>query len=136
MSGEGIFSLGLIGPMAILFLGFQLIGVPFAIVAIATIARAKNKNSGKSHPTIDLSLRVFILSLALSIVGWILVRYGAFFWGPALAIFAIFLLWPISALLALRGGARAGRRILLVGHGLIAILVSLLLSSVLIHYLS
>jgi hypothetical protein len=52
--------------------------------------------------------------------------------GTMLAIAGMFLLWPVSAVLAVRGRG-VGRSVLLIGHSLIALFVIVLLLSVLIH---
>ena len=49
-----------------------------------------------------------------------------------LAVVGVFILWPLSAAFGLRGRG-AGREPLMVGHGLIAVLMVVLLLSILVH---
>jgi hypothetical protein len=134
MFSGGLFALGEAGPLLFLFLGPSVIGLLFSGAAIFVRLRADSEaTAGETQPKIDTAIAVFAISGLLSILGLILNRY----WvdtgtGMMLAIVGIFLLLPVSAVLAIRGRG-AGREVLLVGHGLVALLVSVLLLSILIH---
>jgi hypothetical protein len=129
---DGWFSVGLAGPLALLFLGFLAIGLLFSGASIVVRQRADYElTAGKSQRKIDWAIAILVVSNLLSILGGYLyhnssAETGA---GMMLFIFAIFLLWPVSAILTLRGRG-AGRKVLLVGHGLIALLISVVLLSV------
>ena len=133
MSGNGIFSLGLIGPMLLLFVGPVAIGLLFSGLAIFVRLRATSElSSGESQSQIDSSIAVLTISVLLSVGGVIIFRNGMYGTGTMLAIAGMFLLWPVSAVLAVRGRG-VGRSVLLIGHSLIALFVIVLLLSVLIH---
>jgi hypothetical protein len=126
MSGNGIFSLGLIGPMLLLFVGPVAIGLLFSGLAIFVRLRATSElSSGESQSQIDSSIAVLTISVLLSVGGGIIFRNGMYGTGTMLAIAGI-------AVLAVRGRG-VGRSVLLIGHSLIALFVIVLLLSVLIH---
>jgi hypothetical protein len=88
--------------------------------------------AGESQPRIDSAIAILAISVALSILGAIIYHNlddGA---GMVLVIVGIFLLWPVSAVLAIRGRG-VGRSVLLMGHGLIALWLAVILLTVLIH---
>jgi hypothetical protein len=132
MSGNGIFSLGFAGPLILLFLGFVAIGLSFSGGAVVVRQRADSEHmAGKSQTKIDISIAILAISALLPIFAGVISHFGAYGAGIILAVIGPFLFWPVSAVLAIRGKG-AGRRVLLVGHGLIALLVAVLLLIVLI----
>jgi hypothetical protein len=132
MSDDGISSFYFTGPLillflAILFLGFVVIGLSFSGAVLVARVRADSElTAGKSQAKIDLSAVILAFSALLPILAGVLSRYGAYRAGIILAATGPLLLWPFSAVLALRG-AGVGRRVLLVGHRLIAVVVVLLI---------
>jgi hypothetical protein len=144
MGGNGIFSLGLIGPLILFFLGHAASGLLFSGAATIVRFRADSEPAAAgSQRKIDWAIAILVASVLLSILGSSLVR-DAFIrdayarsplqyeigTGNNLVIVAWFILWPVSAALTIWGSG-AGRRLLLVGHGLIAsLLVSLLVGPV------
>jgi hypothetical protein len=132
MVGNGILSSGLIGPLILLFLGHVVIGLLFSGVATAARISADSRlAAGKSQAKIDLAIAILASSELLQILGACLLHSDAGL-GIGFLVVGLFLLWPASVVLAILGRG-AGRRVLLVGHGLIALLVAVLLLSVLIH---
>jgi hypothetical protein len=126
VSGDGIFSLGLIGPLALLFLGSLAIGLLVSGVVIVVRLRADSKLlSTKSQSQIDSSIALFVISESLSVIGGIIFRNGEYGAGIKFAIAGIFILWPVSAVLAIVGRG-VGRKVLLIGHALIALWVVVL----------
>jgi hypothetical protein len=133
MSGNGIFSMGLIGPLLLLFVGPVGIGLLCSVAAIVVRRRADSElTSGESQSQIDTSIGLLAISTLLSVCAVMPSREGGFGAGTTLAVVGTFLLWPVSAVLAIRGKG-VGRKILLVGHGLIAAWVLVLLLSMLIQ---
>jgi len=134
MSGNGIFSMGLAGPLILLVLGQVAIGLLFSGAAIVATLRADSElRAGKSLTKTKVSIVILVVSALLPILAGALSRYGAYYGAATiLALIGPLLLWPLSAVLAIWGRG-AGRRVLLVGHGLIAAWVSLLLLIILIH---
>jgi hypothetical protein len=133
MAGNGIFSLGLIAPLLLLFVGPVGIGLLCSVVAIVVRRRADSElSSGESQSQIDTSIALLAISALLSACSLIPTRDAVFGTGTTLAIIGMFLLWPVSAVLAIRGRG-VGRKVLLVGHGLIAVWVLVLVLSILIH---
>ena len=134
MFSNGLFALGDAGPFLFLFLGPGVIGLLFSGAAIFVRLRADSEaTSRETQPKIDTAIAVLAISGFLSILGLILNRY----WvstgtGMMLAIVGIFLLLPVSVVLAIQGRG-TGRDVLFMGHGLIALWVSVLLLIVLIH---
>jgi len=88
--------------------------------------------AGESQPQIDLAITFLAISVALSILGAIIYQNWDDGIGSMLAIAGIFLLWPVSAALAILGRG-VGRSVLLVGHGLIALWLVAIFLSILIH---
>jgi hypothetical protein len=135
MSGGGFFSYGNADPLLLLLAGFVVVGLLAAVAAIAIRLSADSElTTGESQPQVDSSIALLVISVLLSIIGAVLYHYSPAESGIAMVfiIVGIFLLWPVSALLAVRGRG-SGREALLVGHGLIALLVLVLLLSILIH---
>jgi hypothetical protein len=135
MAGNGIFSLGLFGPLILLFLGFVTMGLLFSGVAIVVRLRADSEKAARGKQSkIDSAIAILAGSAVLFICGVSILHIEAEFnIGILLVAVGLFLLWPLSAILAILGRG-AGRKVLLVGHGLIAAWVSLLLLIVLVHY--
>jgi hypothetical protein len=134
MFSNSLFSLGLILPLLLLFLGHVVIGLLFSGAAIVVRLRADSSLAARaSQAKIDWAIAILASSELLQILGASLLhietKQGI---GIGLLAIGMFLLWPISALLAI-WGLGAGRRALLIGHGLIALLVAVLLLSVLLH---
>jgi hypothetical protein len=106
-----------------------------AIAAIAIRLRADSDlTTGELQSQIDVSIVFLLISVLLSIIGAVIyhnsrAESGL---GEMFIIVGIFLLWPVSAALTVRGRG-AGREALLVGHGLTALLMSVLLLSIFIH---
>jgi hypothetical protein len=133
MFDGGFFSYGNAAPLLLLFAGTVVIGLFSAVTAIAVRLRADSElTTGESQPQIDGSIAILMISGLASILGAIIYHYWDDGIGSMLAVVGIFILWPVSAVLAIRGRG-VGREVLLVGHGLIALLVAILLLSVLIH---
>ena len=132
MSGNWILSLGITTPMILLFLALLLIsfvvgGLSVSGAVIVARLRADSElTAGKSQAKIDVSVAILAVSALLPILAGTISRYGAYY-GAAmiLAVIGPLLLWPVSAVLAIRGSG-VGRRVLLVGNRLIAVLVALL----------
>jgi len=134
MFSHGLFSLGLILPFILLFLGFVTIGFSFSGVAIAVRLQADSESTaGKLQSKIDLSIAILAVSALMPILAIVLSHYGAYYnAGIVLAMIGLLMLWPVSAMLAIRGRG-AGRMVLLVGHGLIAIWIVVIVVSILIN---
>lgn len=133
MSGNGIFSLGLLVPLLLLFVGPVGIGIFCSVAAIVVRLRADPElSSGESQSQIDTSIALLAVSALLSVCAVIPFGDQPLGMGTTLAIVGMFLLWPVSAVLAIRGRG-VGRKELLVGHGIIAAWLSLLLLTILIH---
>jgi hypothetical protein len=129
--GGGIFSMGLIGPLILLFLGHVAIGLLFSGVAIAVRIKADSSLvTRKSQTKIDWAIAILAISELLQILG-LRHLFGEtdLVW---LLVVGLFLLWPASAVLAIWGRG-AGRKVLLVGHGLIALWVSAFFVIVIAH---
>jgi hypothetical protein len=132
MSGNWILSLGITTPMILLFLAlllisFVVVGLSVSGAVIVARLRADSElTAGKSQAKIDVSVAILAVSALLPILAGTISRYGAYY-GAAmiLAVIGPLLLWPVSAVLAIRGSG-VGRRVLLVGNRLIAVLVALL----------
>lgn len=134
MFSGGLFSVGLAGPLLVLFLSFLAIGIPFSVAAIAVRLRTALKTpTGNGQRKIDWGIAVLAISGVMPILGGVLSHYGLFRIGMIVAGVGIVFLWPVSAVLAVRGNG-AGRGALLVAHGLLALLSGLLFLSVLIHF--
>ena len=88
--------------------------------------------AGESQSEIDAAIGIFVISLVLSIFGAFLYHHGLDGIGQLLVIVGIFLMWPISAFLSVRGKG-VGRNELLVGHALIGLWMAILLFAILIH---
>jgi hypothetical protein len=135
MSGNGIFTLGLLGPLALLYVGQVVIGLLFSGMVIIERLRADTEQlSGQSQSKVDSSIAVLVISELLSICGGIVFHNGEYGTGMNLALIGIFLLWPVSAVLAILGKG-AGRRVLLVGHALIALWIIFIFLAILIFVL-
>jgi hypothetical protein len=135
MFSDGLFSVGLAGPLLILFLGFLAFGLLFSGASVVVRLRADSEfTAGKSQRKIDWAIAILVISSLLSILGGYLYHNSSAETGTGMMLFivGIFLLWPVSAILTIRGRG-AGRRVLLVGHGLIALLIAVLLLSVIIY---
>jgi len=121
MAGNGIYSLGLLGPLFLLYSGFVLVGVAFSGTAIAIRLRAGTAfGAEKLQFKIDLSIVIFAASVMASICGGMLSHGGNYVAGVRCFFVSMFLLWPLSAVLAILGKGTS-RRTLLIGHGLIAL---------------
>lgn len=133
MAGAGIFSMGLLGPLLLLFLGPAGIGLICSVLAIVVRLRADSElSSRESQSQIDTSIALLAISTLLLVCAVIPSRQGAFGIGTALAVVGMFLLWPVSAVFAIRGRG-VGRKVLLVGHGLATAWVLVLLLVILIY---
>ena len=133
MFSDSLFALGWAGPLLVLFLLFLVIGLPCSGAAIVVRIEADSEaTAGKLQRKIDWAIAILAISGLLPILGGVLVHYGFHGTGMILASFGIFLLWPVSGVLAIRGRG-AGRRVLLVGHGLRGHSVGILLLIVLVH---
>lgn len=129
---DDLFSLGLITPLLLLFAGYVAIGVLFAVAAtIARLRAVPDLKVRNSQLKIDLAIVILASSELLAILGGSILHKDMTT-GLRLVGVGMFLLWPVSALLALWGRG-AGRRVLLVGHGLIALLATVLFLIVWIH---
>jgi hypothetical protein len=134
MFSDNLFSFGLAGPLGLLVLGVPVIGLLCSGVAIKVRIRMDSGlTKCDSQPKIDWSIGVLATSNLLQILG-LISYYGFESWETwkILVIISIFILCPISALLAILGRG-VGRRVLLVGHGLIALWVAVILLMILIH---
>ena len=88
--------------------------------------------AARSQRKIDWAIAILAASVLSSILGACLVHIeNKLVIAECLIIVGWFFLWPVSAVLAVRG--RVARRTLLVGHGLIALLLVGLLICVCIH---
>ena len=118
----GFFALGLMGPIAYLILGFIVIALLFSGAAVATSFRSNSGRKGvESQPRIDWAIGVLGISGLLSILGASFLINDVST-GTKLLALGLFLLWPVSAVLAIVGRG-VGRKVLLVGHALIALWV-------------
>src|ERR1035438_5739644 len=100
MFSGGLFSVGLAGPLLLLFLGFLVFGPLSAGVAIVTRLRGDFELTAReSQRKIDWAMAILALSGALPILGGVLSHYGFFSTGMIIASVGIFLLWPVSAVL-------------------------------------
>src|ERR1700733_13264756 len=116
MSGGGFFSYGNADPLLLLLAGFVVVGLLAAVAAIAIRLSADSElTTGESQPQVDSSIALLVISVLLSIIGAVLYHYSPAESGIAMVfiIVGIFLLWPVSALLAVRGRG-SGREALLV----------------------
>lgn len=123
MFSNGLFSLGLIGPLIYLFLGFVVIGLSFGAGAIAVRWRETPEPTSRvPQLRIDLSAVILAISALLPIIAVFLYHGGFQREGIITPFLGMFLLWPVSAVFAISGKG-AGRKLLLVAHGLIALWV-------------
>ena len=132
MFSSSLFALGLILPLLLLFVGHVAIGLLFSGAAIVARFQADSEPAAaRSQRKIDWAIAILVVSNLSSILGGYIYHNSAAETGTGMmfVIFGIFLLWPVSAILTLRGRG-AGRKVLLVGHGLIALLISVVLLSV------
>ncbi len=114
-----------------IFLGPVVIGLLFAVTAIVVRLRADSELTlGESQPQIDSAIVVLVISMVLSILGAVLYHYTGG-WEMLVAA-GLFLLCPVSAVLAILGRG-VGRNVLLLGHGLIALWMAVIVIAVLIH---
>lgn len=121
--------------LALLLLGFVTIGLSFSGATIVARRRGNSEfTAEESHAKIDMSTALLAVSALLPLLAGVLSRFGASTAGLMLLPIGPLLLWPISAVLAIRGKG-AGRRVLLVGHGLIALLVALLILILVFAYI-
>jgi hypothetical protein len=127
MFSNCIYSVGLAGPLLLLFIGFLVIGLLFSGAAIVVRLRADTElNAEKSQRKIDWAIAILAISGVLPILGGVLSHYGFPGRGMILAIVGTLLLWPTSVVLTVWGRG-AGRNILLVGHALIPLLAAVLI---------
>ena len=120
--------------LALLLMGFVGIGLSFSGATIIARRRGNSEfTAEKSRAKIDTSTSLLAVSALLPLFAGALSRFGASTAALMLLPIGPLLLWPISAVFAIRGRG-AGRRVLLVGHGLIALLVaSLILITVFVY---
>jgi hypothetical protein len=135
MFSNGLFSFGLAGPLGLLVLGLPAIGLLCSGVAIKVRIRIDSglaKNN--SQPKIDWAIGVLATSVLLQILGLVSYYSGFESWETwkIQVMIGIFILWPVSAILAVWGRG-VGRSVLLMGHGLIAFWVAAILLIILIH---
>jgi hypothetical protein len=113
--------------LALLLLSFVAIGLSFSGATIVARQRGNSEiTAGKSYARIDMSAALLVVSALLPLLAGVLSRFGASTAALMLLSIGPLLLWPISVVFAIRGRG-ASRRVLLVGHGLIAFLVALLI---------
>ena len=132
-SSYGLFSFGLAGPIAFLYLGFVAIGLVCSGAAIVVRRQASSAlTTGNSQALIDSAIAILGFSVLVSILGGTIYVKGVNGIGAILTLVGVFILWPVSGLITVleRG---AGRSQLLLGHGLIALLMVSLLLGAWIH---
>jgi len=134
MFSSSLFALGLILPLLLLFVGHVAIGLLFSGAAIVARFQADSEPAAaRSQRKIDWAIAILAASVLSSILGACLVHIeNKLVIAECLIIVGWFVLWPVSAVLAVEGRGVA-RRTLLVGHGLIALLLVGLLICVCIH---
>jgi hypothetical protein len=123
MFGNGLFALGMLGPLLLLFLGHAAIGLLFSAAAIVARLRA-GSGAGAAGPqrTIDCAIASLAASVLLTVLGAALLHLDSNL-GIMLFAAGLLLAWPVSAVLTLLGRG-AGWKPLLVGQALIALLLS------------
>jgi hypothetical protein len=132
MFTDGLFSLGLAGPLLVLVLGHLAIGLLFSGAAIVHRLRSGSEPAAAGpQRKIDWAIAILAASGILSIVGATFFHFGSEV-GIWLFVVGLLFLWPVSAVLAIVGRG-VGRVQLFVGHGLIALLVVSLVLAVWIH---
>jgi hypothetical protein len=120
MFSGSLFSLGIILPLLLLFIGHVAIALLFSTSAFVVRLRADSElTAGASQRKIDWAIAILAGSALLSVVGATLIHLNAQL-GIELFGAGLFLLWPLSAVLSVWGRG-TGREPLLVGHGLIAL---------------
>lgn len=125
MSGDGIFSLGLVGPLILLFLGHVLIGLLSSGTAIVLRLRASSElTARKSQSKVSWAIATLIGSELLSILGGRLLHWDIRL-GARLLVVGLFLVWPVSGVLTIFGKG-PGRRVMLVGHSVILLWIVLI----------
>jgi hypothetical protein len=132
MFSNGLFSLGLIFPLLLLFIGHVAIGLLFSGAAIVVKLRTNfGLAARQSQWKIDWAIVILVSSELSLIIGTSLlhedVSLGIRFVGAGL-----FVLWPISAVLVVFGSG-VGRRVLLVGQVLITLWVAVVLLIIWAH---
>jgi hypothetical protein len=134
MFSSSLFSLGLILPLLLLFVGHVAIGLLFSGAAIVARFQADSEPAAaRSRRRVDWAIAILAASVLSSILGACLVHIeNKLVIAECLIIVGWFFLWPVSAVLTVWGRGVA-RRALLVGHGLIALLLVGLLICVWIH---
>ena len=134
MFSNSFFGLGVILPILVLFLGYVSIGVISAGIAVFATVRARSKPvTGTSRSKVYWPIAALICSEASSILGFLLIP-NEMKQGIVLVGIGLLILWPVSAGLAIWGRGVA-RRTLLVGHGLIAVWICIILLMIWIHKL-
>lgn len=134
MFSNGLFSMGLAGPLVLL--GFCIPAVELLLSAIALLVRHHS-----AHEFITKTSRMrsggAVLSLVIAgllpICGFIADTVGGFGLFHICAEIEILLLWPVSVVLVF-GTRGVERKILLIGHGVIAFLVSAILISIRVQF--
>lgn len=135
MFSNSFFGLGAILPILALFLGYVSIGLCTAGIAVYVAIRASPKPVTRtSQRKAYWPIAALICSETSSVLGFLCfpkeINLGIVLLGIGLL-----LLWPVSAALAIWGRGVA-RKSLLVGHGLIAVWICIMLLTICIHRLS
>jgi len=89
--------------LALLLIGFVAVGLSFSGAGFVVRLRADSElTAGESQAKIDMSIAILAISALLPIIAGALSGYGAYY-GAAiiLAVIGPFLLWPVSAVLAI-----------------------------------
>jgi hypothetical protein len=118
---NGLFSLGFAGPLILFWVGHAVIGLAFS--GVATRARLRTEPRSKEvgqQGRILWAIAILACAELTSILGASLLHFDSQIGGIIVA-FGLFVLWPISAILSLLGRGAVGQKVLLLGHGLIAL---------------
>jgi hypothetical protein len=136
MYSNGLFSLGMVGPIGLLCLGmpaFEL--MLWGIVLVVRVQMGSKLRPEKRNVNLEWAIRTLVVSSLFPVLGFICEYNGYYLYFLILSEMGIFLLWPISAVLTILGKG-VGRRLLLGGHGIIALFVLALFLSVRSHGLT
>ena len=134
MFSNNFFGLGVLLPILALFLGYVSIGLCTAGIAVYVAVRASPKPVTRtSQRKAYWPISALVCSEASAILGFLCFPKEMNL-GIVLVGVGLLLLWPVSAALAI-WGCGVARKILLVGHGLIAAWICIILLITWIHML-
>jgi hypothetical protein len=121
MFSNGLFALGFFGPLILFWLCHTLVGLAIALAALVTRLRANSESRkiGRPRPIV-WAIAILACAEIASIVGASVLHIDGSI-GSIIVVVGLLVMWPISAILSLMGKRAVGQKVLLIGHGLIAV---------------